>query len=184
MPMIVNIPDINGWDDSKEEFINLKGASFTIEHSLISLQKWESRWHKSYIHTEQKTPEEIIDYIRCMTITPGINPEIYKYIPTDVMKQIVDYISDPMTATTINEKKLEGASPNARRREIITAEIIYYMMIEYDIPVEYRKWHLNQLMTLIRVCQIKSDGGGKKMSRAEVLAQNKALNAKRRAKRR
>lgn len=181
MPKTIVIPKMNGWDPKKEEFVNIEGATITLEHSLISLQKWESKWHKPYFSKNEKTTEEVIDYIRCMTITPNINPEIYNYIPSNIIGEIAEYINDPMTATTFGGEKVQGTSRTIGGDKI-TAEIIYYWMIALGIPVEYRKWHLNQLLTLIRVCEIKQSPG-KKMGKNDIMAQNRALNAKRRAAR-
>ena len=179
MPLTVKVPDIHGWDPVKEEFVDYKAKEFVIEHSLISIQKWESKWHKPYLSEIEHTPEEAIDYIRCMTITPGVEPDLYNYLPESEIVRIANYINDPMTATTFSNNAPPGTP--VRKKEIITAEIVYYLMIELGIPMEFRKWHFNQLQTLIKVCQIKN-GGSKKMTRSEVLAQNRELNAARRAK--
>lgn len=174
----ITIPDQHGWNPVTEEFVDVKGTSLILEHSLVSLQKWESKWHKPYLGKTEKSSEEIIDYIRCMTITQNVDPSVYNYIPREEIERIAKYIDDPMTATTFS-----NGGPAGRRgsSEIVTAEVIYYWMIALNIPMEYRKWHLNQLLTLIRVCEIKQDPG-KKMGRGELNARNRALNAQRRAK--
>lgn len=174
----ITIPDVDGWDQYKEEFVKIKGSVLTLEHSLISLQKWEAKWHKPYLSDKAKTPEEMIDYIRCMSLTQNVDDDIFNYIPESEIKKVADYIDNPMTATTFSNGGLPG---NGRKGEIITAEIIYYWMIALNIPMEYRKWHLNQLLTLIRVCEIKQSPG-KKMGKGELAARNRALNAQRRAK--
>ena len=147
-----------------------------LEHSLLSISKWESKWKKPFISKEQKTQEEALDYIRCMTITPNVDPHLYRYIPADIFKQIEAYIDDPMTATWINSN--EKKRPN---NQIITSELIYYWMVSYRIPMECEKWHLNRLLMLIQVCDEKNKPE-KKMSRREILSRNSALNAARRAK--
>ena len=178
----IHIPDVEGWDQTKNngqgEFVKIKGADLILEHSLVSLQKWEAKWKKPYLLDNNKTDEEMLDYIRCMTMTKNVDPEIYKYIPKEEMIRIANYINDPMTATTITNRR-----PGGRSKEIVTAELIYFWMINYGIPMEYRKWHLNQLITLVRVCEIKNDSGskGSKMSLNEIYASNRALNAQRRA---
>lgn len=164
------------WDPRFEEFVTIKTQTITLVHSLISLHKWEAKWKKPYLSKKEKTTEEIIDYIRCMTVEKDIDPRIYYYLDEDDYKKITEYIDDPMSATTFhNYGDKTGAS-----NDIVTAEVIYYLMIQYGIPIEFRKWHLNQLITLIRVCEIKN-GGGKKMSEREILTNNKKLNAQRRA---
>ena len=170
----ITIPATELWDESKEEFINIKEQTLQLEHSLVSLSKWESKWCKPFLSKQEKTQEQIIDYVRCMTITQNVNPEIYKYLSRDNLKQINDYIDAPMTATWFSEDKNKKGNNNQ-----ITSEIIYYWMIVFNIPFECQKWHLNKLMTLIRVCDIKNQPP-KKRSQKEIMSRNAALNAARR----
>ena len=170
----ITIPATELWDESKEEFINIKEQTLQLEHSLVSLSKWESKWCKPFLSKQEKTQEQIIDYVRCMTITQNVNPEIYKYLSRDNLKQINDYIDAPMTATWFSEDKNKKGNNNQ-----ITSEIIYYWMITFNIPFECQKWHLNKLMTLIRVCDIKNQPP-KKRSQKEIMSRNAALNAARR----
>lgn len=173
------IPASDLFDDEKEIFIHLKETTLQLEHSLISLKKWEERWHKPFLKKEDKTVDEIMDYIRCMTINQSrVDPIIYQYLSMDIVNEIVSYIKDPMTATTFNDELL-GAQKSSR--EIVTAEIIYYWMVTYNIPVEFQKWHLNQLLTLIKVVSIKN-APKKKMGKREAAQQRAALNKARRAK--
>lgn len=173
-------PAYEFYDERKGEFINMKGhKSFNLqlEHSLISLSKWESKWKKPFLSAKGNlAPEEILDYIRCMTIGGNIDPEAYQYINQDEIKQIFDYVSDSHTATTITDRR-----NRPYRNETITSELIYYWMIECQIPHECEKWHLNRLLTLIRICNIKQ-GPEQKMSRQSIYAQNRALNNARRAR--
>lgn len=179
MPKKIVIPDVHGWNPAIEEFVDVKGATLILEHSLVSLQKWEAKWNKPYFSKEEKTNEEVLDYIRCMTMTKDVDPLIYNYIPGETIKEIADYINAPMTATTFSGNKPEGGAKTIGGDKV-TAEIIYYWMIALNIPMEYRKWHLNQLITLIHVCEIKNTPP-KKMSKNDIAARNKSLNAKRRA---
>ena len=170
----VTIPAIELWDESKEEFINTKGQTLQLEHSLVSLSKWESKWCKPFISKDTKTEEEELDYIRCMTITQNVDPDVYKFIPNDIREEIKEYINAPMTATWFNEDK-KGKVDS----EQITSELVYYWMIAQNIPFECEKWHLNRLLTLIKVCNIKSQPP-KKMSKKALMSRNTALNAARR----
>lgn len=171
----LTIPSIEIFNEETNEFINTKSQNLRLEHSLMSLSKWESKWCKPFLTKEPKTYEESVDYIRCMTLTQNVDPEIYKTIPKEIIDEVNAYIDLPMTATTINDNNKKPS------REIVTAEILYYWMLEYGIPFECQKWHLNRLITLISVCNIKKSPQ-KKMSRSEILAANKALNDARRKK--
>lgn len=152
--------------------VNIKETTLRLEHSLVSISKWESKWCKPFISKQKHTFEESLDYVKCMTITQNVDPEVYKYIKPEDFKRISEYIEAPMTATYIREIK------GKTNREQPTSELIYYWMISLNIPFECQKWHLNRLLTLIRVCSFKNQPP-KKMSKAEMLAQNDAINEQR-----
>ena len=168
------IPETEQWDEVNQEFITSNRQILRLEHSLVSLSKWESKWKKPFLSNKEKTYEETIDYIKCMTLTQNVNDTIYNLLDKDNIEKINKYIGDPMTATTFKE------DPNKKGgREIITSELIYYWMISLNIPFECQKWHLNRLLTLIKVCGIKNQPP-KKMSKKDVMSRNAALNAARR----
>ena len=170
----ITIPATEEWNETKEEFIYTKEQTLQLEHSLVSLSKWESRWKKPFLSKEVKTKEEIIDYIKCMTITQNVDPNVYRCLTEENIKTVNAYINDPMTATTFSDRNKRSPS-----REIITSEILYYQMIALTIPMECQKWHLNRLLTLIRVCDLKNQKP-KKQSMRERYTSNVALNAARR----
>ena len=170
----ITVPAFEGWDESKQEFVNYKAQTLQLEHSLIAVSKWESKWHKPFLVKEQKTKEETLDYIKCMTITQNVDPEVYNRLTQDNIDEINAYIDNPMTATTFSDE--QNGKPS---REIITSELIDYWMIANNIPVEFRKWHLNRLITLIKICSIKN-APPKKQSKQDILRRNAALNAERR----
>lgn len=172
----VNVPSVELFNEKENRFEYTKPVTFTIEHSLVSISKWESKWCKSFIFTQNKTGEELIDYVRCMTLTQNVDPNVYYLIPETEFEKIRAYMDAPMTATTFTELE-ETQNPVPRK---ITSEEIYYWMIALNIPFECQKWHLNRLLTLIRVCAIKN-APQKKMSDAEIRAQHRAVNSKRRA---
>jgi hypothetical protein len=169
----ITIHSIELYDEIKDEFINSKEQVLQLEHSLVSLSKWESKWCKPFLSKVEKTIEESIDYIRCMTLTQNVDPDTYKLISQENMSQVSKYIEAPMTATTFSN------SGKSKNREIITAEIIYYWMIAFNIPYDCQKWHLNRLLTLIDVCNIKNNPP-KKMSQKALMNRNATLNAARR----
>lgn len=170
----ITIPAVEQWDEINERFIQTKEQKLVLEHSLVSLSKWESKWCKPFLSKQEKTQEEIIDYVRCMTITQNVSPDVYKYLTRETLKQINDYIDAPMTALRFND----GENKTGKNQKI-TGEIIYYWMIAFNIPSEYRKWHLNKLMALIKVCDRKNRPK-KKISRKDKISQFAALNAARR----
>lgn len=170
----ITIPAVELWDEQKQEFVYTKEQTLALEHSLVSLSKWESKWHKPFLSKTEKTVEETIDYIRCMTLTQNVKPEVYLGLTAENITQVNKYIEDPMTATFFSEDNVGKNS-----REIVTNELIYYWMTALNIPVKFEKWHLNRLLTLIRVCNIKNSPP-KKYSKGEIMKRNAALNAARR----
>ena len=117
----ITIPSTEFWDEVKQEFVYTKAQTLQLEHSLVSLSKWESRWNKPFLTKQEKTLEETIDYVKCMTLTQNVNPEVYNYLTNSNINEVNKYIALPMTATRFfEEKKTQGS------REQITAELIYY----------------------------------------------------------
>ncbi len=171
----ITIPSVEQWDEQKQEFVVSKEYTLLLEHSLVSLSKWESKYCKPFLGKETKTTEELIYYIKCMTITQNIPSEAYNYLTVDNIEQINKYIEAPMTATWFAKDPTSKTS-----REPVTSELIYYWMIAFNIPSEYQKWHLNRLLTLIRVCNIKNQPP-KKRTKREIMSRNAALNAMRRS---
>ena len=176
MPLSITIPARDMFDSRTGEFIETKETVLHLEHSLISISKWESKWHKPYLSREDKTREEAIDYIRCMTLNNVSDPNVYLALTAENINEITSYISDPMTATTI---KRQNQRPT---REIITSELVYYWMTELNIPFDpCQKWHFSRLLTLIEVCSIKKTPP-KKMSQNEYLKLQRAANLSNRAR--
>ena len=172
-----------GWDSVKNEFVTTKQMTICLEHSLVSISKWESKYKKPFLSTD-KNEIEIRDYIKMMTITQNVDPNIYGLLGEEEFSKINEYIADPMTATWFNEKNPGAVASSRPNKQIITSELIYYWMKSYQIPFECQKWHLNRLLTLIRICNVeesKANGkNGGKMSKRDILSQNRALNAARR----
>lgn len=167
------VPEMEVFNEVTGEFLTLKEQKLQLEHSLVSLSKWESKWCKPFLSKNDKTIEETIDYIKCMTITQNVKDDVYSRLTNKNIEQINKYIDSPMTATTFSN------NTSSKSNEVITSELIYYWMIALNIPMECQKWHLNRLLTLIRVCNIKNSPP-KKMSRREIMNRNSALNAARR----
>lgn len=168
------IPETEYFNEVDETFHTIKAQTLQLEHSLLSLAKWESKWCKPFLSKENKTYEETLDYIKCMTINQNVDPLAYKAITKKQIDEINDYIAAPMTATTFSKEQGGG-----RSGEIVTNELIYFWMINANIPSEYQKWHLNRLLTLIRVCNVKNQPP-KKMSKKALMNRNRELNAARR----
>lgn len=171
----VQIPKSEYYNEAKNEFIEIKERKLTMEHSLISVRNWESKWNVPFLGDEDKTDEQMLDYLHCMTINnTNVDISVYRYIPQTEMEKIGDYIRAPMTATKFFNEHMGGI------RKSITADLIYYWMITLGIPIEMEKIHLNQLFTLIRLTSQKNSP--KKMSKADITKRNAALNAQRKAK--
>ena len=176
MPLTLTIQKTDDlWDPVKEEFVTEPAVTLHLEHSLISISKWEAKYHRPFLSKQdQKTSEEMLDYVRMMTLSPKVNDNVYYRLTQDHMDQISRYIENPMTATTVRDT----GSPS---REIVTSELIYYWMISLGVPFECQKWHLNRLIMLVRVCSAKN-AKPRKMSKGEIRRRNSELNAARRAR--
>ena len=173
----ITIPAKELWDEQKQKFITVKEQTLQLEHSLVSLSKWESKWCKPFLSKEDnKTREETIDYVKCMTITQNVDPMIYEYLTDKEIVEINKYIAAPMTATTIHDPRSSKSGG-----ETTTSELIYYWMVALNIPFECQKWHLNRLITLVKVCNAKNEPP-KKMGRQTTANRYAAVNAARRKK--
>ena len=167
--LYIKVPASELWDERNERFIRTKEQTLCLEHSLVSVSKWESTWCKPFLTDVVKTTEEIIDYIRCMTLTQNVDPNVYFAITNDNIRQVDDYINNPMTATTFYDDK-----DNKANNEIITNELMYYWMFTFGIPIDCQKWHFNRLLTLIRVFSAKN-----KKPKPMTVQQRAELNAAR-----
>lgn len=172
--LTIHVAGVESFDENSQEFIAQGGTILELEHSLVSLSKWESLHEKPFLGKEPKTAEEIISYVKCMTLNK-VPREIFLKLDEENIQEIGDYIEAKMTATWFNEQPGEPPS-----REVITSELVYYWMTVFNIPFECEYWHLNRLFTLIRICNVKQSKP-KKMSRAEIAQRNRELNAQRKA---
>lgn len=178
------IPEQELWDEENDRFMVFKGATIVLEHSLVSISKWEAKYHKPFItnkRNDTKSLDELKYYVKCMTLTQNVSDDIYNYLTAENYNSIQSYMEDPMTATTIssNDKPIQKAN------KPITSEQIYYWMISRNIPIEFQKWHINRLLMLIRVCDLYNNQGNKqkgpKRTKADIAASRTALNNSRRA---
>jgi hypothetical protein len=173
--LTLKVAGIESFDDNTQEFTTQGGVSLELEHSLVSLSKWESIHEKPFLGKEPKTPQEIISYVKCMALRDDIAPEVFGQLDMEHFDEISEYIDSKQSATWFSE---QPGAPQSR--EVITSELIYYWMTIFNIPFECDKWHLNRLFTLIRICNIKQSKP-EKMSRAEIARRNRELNAQRKA---
>lgn len=176
----LTIPAREWFDEKTMEFISVKEQTITLEHSLISVSKWEAKWKKPFLSEANKTLEETVDYVRCMTITQNVNPLVYRSLGDREIEKVEKYIEDPMTATTVPNRSASNRVAGVRK-ETVTSELIYYWMVAMNIPSEYEKWHLNRLLMLINVIDFKNSKPEKK-SAAQMAQERRALNEARRAK--
>lgn len=172
--LIVSIPDREGFDEETQTFVSMPGGELHLEHNLIALSKWESITHKHLIGNEDVSPEEMLLYIECMITDEEYNHELLDRLPASEIERVSNYMSDTKTATTFVKKGDKDGSG-----EYTSSELIYYWMIACQIPFECETWHLNRLLTLIRVCNEKNQPE-KKMSRSDILSRNRDLNRARR----
>lgn len=168
----IHVDESEQYNEETNEFFYTKPQTLKLEHSLVSISKWESKWHKAFLSNIEKTQEEVVDYIRCMTINQ-VDPLVYAVLSQENVDDIMNYIQDPMTATTIKE-----LSQGKNDGTVVTSELVYYWMVAYRIPFECEKWHFNRLITLIKLCNEKNKPP-KQMSQREILNQNHMINAMR-----
>lgn len=171
----VVIEDTEYFNDETEQFHTVKGCVLDLEHSLLSLSKWESNYQKPFLSAlEKKTPEEIYGYLKAMVVTPGVDPDVLDQCPPEMIEKIQQYIDSSQSATTF------GEMPTRRGpSEVITSELIYYWMVSFNIPFEVETWHLNRLFSLIRICNVKNQKP-RKMSKHEMAQRNREINNRRR----
>lgn len=187
----ITIPGEELWDARRAEFTSTKAVTLRLEYSLVSLSKWESKWHIPFFDDSiKKTPEQMQDFVRCMTVTQGVDPTVYARLTVENLNAIYRYMEDPMTATWFagegrpGEKNQNGTTKRRVRRrppgtgKVLTSEVLYSRMFQAGVPIECERWHLNRLMTLIRVCQ-EEQAPPRKMSRKDALRQRRELNAAR-----
>lgn len=172
----ITVPSTEMWDDSKEEFVYVEEQTLLFEHSLLSLSKWESKYCKPFLSKKEKTTAEVVDYIKFMTLTANVDPSVYDRLTEENLREIDTYINARQTATTFYDDK-----GSKGKNEVVTAELIYYWMFSFNIPMECEEWHLDRLITLIRVFNVKN-APPKKQSKSDIMRRNAALNAERRAK--
>ena len=156
MPLVIHVKEAELFNQANGTFYYTKPCTLILEHSLVSISKWESKWHKMYLETPNKTADELIDYVRCMTINKNVPDYVYYALSQENIDEIVRYMNDPMTASSVYEPNPGG------HHELVSSELIYYWMIAYNIPVEFEKWHINRLLMLIKICSKKNSKPSKK----------------------
>lgn len=176
----IHVPEREFWLEDKEEFLHFDACDIVIEHSLVSVSKWESKYHKPYLSSKKST-EETLDYIRMMILNDvELSDEYLASLPKETIKEIADYINNPMTATTFSDS--EDSSSKYSKPEIITSELIYYWMTAQNIPFECENWHINRLITLVKVCAIKNqpeDNKKKRMTSSDLALRRARMEAAR-----
>lgn len=157
----IDVPTAESYDETTSKFVTTDACTVRLEHSLLSVSKWECVWKEAFLGRKEKTTEQTLSYVRLMVLNDDLPPGVWDSLVTNHLEKIRDYIADSMTATRL------PTDPNApQSREATTSELIYYWMISLNVPVEFERWHLNRLLTLIRVINFKNTPQ-KKMTMSE-----------------
>lgn len=172
--LTITVPAREWLDEATSQIFSTDETVLELEHSLVSLSKWEAKYERAFLGKQEKTNLELVDYVRMMTLTEGVSSEVYFGLTQENLNDIIAYIESKQSATTFGEEPKKG------RGETVTAELIYYWMIAFQIPVKFESWHLNRLLTLIRVCNVKNSKP-KKMSPGDLAKQWRETNKQRRA---
>lgn len=175
--LTIVIPGDESWDDESEKFRYDDGVVLEFEHSLVSVSKWEARYHKLFLTDDSKSNEEMVGYLECMLVTPGVSPETLERLTEDDIRRIDEYINNPMTGSVVSSID----QPGPKSSERISSELVYFWMSQFQIDMECEHWHLNRLFTLIKIHHAKTQKP-KKMSRKSHAQQMAEVNAQRRAK--
>ena len=176
--LTITVPGAEYFDDRTQTFYHTKETTLALEHSLVSISKWEAKWHKPYLSSEEMTGEQKIDYVRCMTMTQNVDPLVFYSLTSDNYSQIEAYMNDPMSASKIDTRKRKGQ----RKDSTVTSEDLYYQMFYNNVPMECQKWHLNRLLVLLQICNRNNAGESGKKSKSALTQEWKALNDARRKK--
>ena len=172
--LTITVPGIDFWDSEREIFIVRDEFVLELEHSLVTLSKWEQKYEKPYLGPEKHSTEEVLGYVAAMAVTQDLSPEVLVRLSEDNFVEISEYINKKASGTFFSD-----VMPGKRSSEIITSELIYYWLSAFHIdfnPVE--NWHLTRLFNLLRVASVKN-APEKKRSRASIAQEQKALNEQR-----
>lgn len=171
----ITVPENEIYNSTTNTFVTVPSCVITLEHSLISVAKWESKWRIPYLSAKKRTGRQELDYIRCMAVGPVKDKHVFEVLSAENISQIREYIDEPMTATTFTKSERPAS------KDVVTSEVLYCRMFANNIPMECQKWHLNRLLTLIRVCDA-SAGPRQKMTKRQTATRYAEQNALRRAK--
>lgn len=177
--LLITLEGDEVFNEETQEFSSVGDIDLHLEHSLVSLSKWESKHEVPFLGPQEKTSEQILDYIICMIQDPLIPEDLFNRMKQNQVNQIQEYINSPQSATTFTKDPYERPS-----REVITSELIYYWLAAFQISFEVETWHLNRLFALVRIAHIKSNEsqkGGQKIPKHDIARRNRELNAQRRA---
>ena len=172
------IPGKEDWDEANQCFIYSKDTVLNLKHSLVSIAKWETNWNISFLDKfgkKETTVEQVLDYIRCMTINQNIDPNVYKCLTNKNVEDVFTYIGSSMTATTFSDHLKPG------RKRIVTSELVYSWMIDFGVPFQCEKWPFDRLITLLRVCEAEHREH-KKGSTSSAMKRNRDIKQRNRAR--
>lgn len=149
-----------------------KVVRLQFEHSLRSLSKWESKNKIAFLAGREKTPAQMVDYYRCMLLSPE-DPDLVYLLDPSQMEELTNYINENQTASSVPN---EG--PTQYNPETTTSELVYFWMTALKINWEAQDWHFSRLMMLVQITSYKQQPPKKRNPR-EVLSDMRRENERR-----
>lgn len=180
---VINLGD-ELFDEETNTFLHPVGKKLHLEHSLLSISKWEAEWEIPFLNTD-KTSEQSLSYIKCCVLDDDFDELLLNTLSDKNILDFNAYLSKGMTAKKIIDLRSSLSQKRKSRRpasqKALTSEDIYYSMIQFHVWKECEEWPLQRLLSLLQLCSLKSNSTGE-MSKSDQAKFYREENARRKAK--